>query len=150
MDEKKILQKLQRLCSKAEYCTRDMYRKALTSAEGDEEMARRIVDSLVADRFVDDLRYSSAYAREKSSISGWGPVKIRFQLRAKGIPEETLTLALAGTDPEKAFDKLLRTVREKDKTLQGDPQRKLKLLKFALGRGYNYDDVSRAVDTVMK
>lgn len=150
MDEKKILERLERQCSRAEYCSKDVYRKALKALEGDTEAAERVVAHLVKERYVDDLRYASAFAREKSSLQGWGEVKIRFQLRAKGIPEATITEALGEIDPDKASDKLMRLLAEKFRTLEGDPQCKLKLIRFALGRGYGYDEVGPAVEKTMK
>ena len=48
----------------------------------------RIVAALVEDGYADDRRYAAAFAREKSSITGWGPVKIRMALSAKGISGE--------------------------------------------------------------
>ena len=60
---RKVLAKLQLLCSKREYCSRDIYRKALAAAEGDTEAAEKLLDSLKADRFVDDGRYAGAFAR---------------------------------------------------------------------------------------
>ncbi|MBR1569705.1 MAG: RecX family transcriptional regulator [Bacteroidales bacterium] len=150
MEEKKCLARLQRLCSRAEYASQDIYRKALKDMEGDGEAAARILSSLVEDRFVDDARYASAFAREKASLQGWGPVKIRFQLRAKGIPDAVIDGALQEIDPEKAGQKLDGVVAGKYRTLKDDPQCRLKLLKFALSRGYEYADVEAAVSRVMK
>ena len=107
-----------------------------------------MVDSLVADRYVDDARYAEAYAREKASIQGWGPIKIRFQLRGKGIPEDIITGALAEVEPEKADDRLQRLLAAKARSLQGDPQFRLKLLKFGLSRGYPYEAVEAAVNNL--
>ena len=150
MEASKSLSRLQKLCSKAEYCASDIYRKALKDMEGDTEAAAKIVASLVEDRYVDDARYAAAFAREKATLQGWGPVKIRFQLRGKGIAEEAIQAALEEVEPEKAEEKLLRLLQSKARTLEGDPQAKLKLLKFALSRGYNYDSVEKAMDSLMK
>ena len=84
-DTKKILQRLEALCSRREYCSRDIYRKALERCGGDIQRADEILESLKAERFVDDLRYASAFAREKSSLSGWGELKLRTALLATGI-----------------------------------------------------------------
>ena len=149
-DEKAVLIRLQRQCSRMEYCSRDIYRKALKALDGDAEAAERVVSSLVGDRFVDDLRYASAFAREKASLQGWGKVKISFQLRGKGIPEETIREALEEIDSEKAAGRLERIVSEKYRTLKGDPQCKLKLLKFVLGRGYAYDEAAPVIDRILK
>ena len=150
MEEKKVLERLQRQCARMESCTFDVRRKALKAMEGDADAADRIVSSLVKDRFVDDRRYAAAFAREKSSLQGWGPVKIRFQLRGKGISDEIISEALQEVDPEKAASKLDKLAADKYRLLKDDSQCKLKLLKALLSRGYGYDEVEAAVSRVMK
>ena len=71
MEEKKVLERLQRQCARMEYCASDIRRKALKAMEGDAEAADRIVESLLQDRFVDDRRYAGAFAREKSALQGF-------------------------------------------------------------------------------
>lgn len=150
MDYEKCLSRLQRLCSKAEYCRSQMYTKALRDLEWDTSAAKRVVDALVADKYVDDARYASAFAREKASIQGWGPVKIRFQLRSKGISDADIASGMSEIEEPKAARKLESVIAAKYRSLKGDPQCRLKLLKFALSRGYEYGDVAAAVDSVMK
>lgn len=149
MEYTACLSRLQRLCSRAEYCAQDMYRKALKDLEGDSSAAARVVAALKADGYVSDARYSACFAREKSSLQGWGPVKIRFQLRSKGISEEDIAAGLSEIEAPKADAKLRRLVEEKYKLLAGDPQCKLKLLKYALSRGYEYVQVAPVVDSVI-
>ena len=150
MDFQTCLNRLQRLCSRAEYCRQDLYRKALKDLEGDADAAARVVESLVQDRYADDARYAAFFARDKAALQGWGPVKIRFQLRAKGIPEEAIAAALQEVDAQKAGEKLDRLVSAKARTLDGDPCKRLKLIKFALGRGYDYEAVEKAVEKALK
>ena len=146
MEYAACLSRLQRLCSRAEYCASDMYRKALKDLEGDTEAAARVVAALKADKYVDDARYASAFAREKSSLQGWGPVKIRFQLRGKGISEDDISAGMAEIESSKADAKLRRLIEDKYKVLAGDPQCKLKLLKYILSRGYEYDQVREIIE----
>lgn len=148
--QKKVLNSLEGLCAKREYCTSDIFRKAVDRCEGDAEAAAEIVASLKADRFVDDVRYASAFAREKASLTGWGPVKIRFALRAKRISDSDIDAALAEIDSSSASDRMERLLRAKWKTLQGDEHARLKLLKFALTRGYEYTAVESAVDRITR
>lgn len=149
-EEKKVLERLQRQCARAESCTADVRRKALKALEGDAEAAERIVQSLVEDRFVDDARYAAAFAREKSSLQGWGAVKIRFLLRGKGISDEIIAGALQEVDPAKAASKLEKLAADRYRILKEDPQCRLKLLKTLLSRGYGYDEVEAAVQRIMK
>ena len=146
----KILDHLRRQCSRREYCTSDVLKKAEKALEGDKEKAMQVVATLVEEKFVDDLRYASAYAREKSAISGWGEVKIRYMLSAKGIARDVIAQALAEVDPNRADSRLIKLLENKYRTLREDPQCKLKLLRFALGRGYSYDEVSGHIDALMK
>lgn len=146
----KVLNRLQNQCSKREYCSSDIYKKALTAFEGDVEQAMKIVESLIADRFVDDLRYASAFAREKSRLSGWGPIKISYMLTGKGIPKDVVAKALEEVDEGEAERKMVSVLEARYKTLQGDPQEKFKLLKFGLSRGYDYDKIAPVVDVIVK
>jgi len=147
MDEalKKKLSRLEAQCVKREYCVRDIMAKALKAAEGNQAEADELVASLRADKFVDDARYAAAFAREKSSLTGWGPVKISFALRAKGLSETDIAAGLAEIDSSRAEERLERLTAAKWKSLQDDPQGKLKLIRFALSRGYDYDAVQAAI-----
>lgn len=150
MDErsKKLLSSLQNQCARREYCSTDVFRKATTKLEGDREAAAEIVAALVKDSYIDDLRYACAFAREKAGITGWGPIKIRMALSAKGIPADTIGSALEEIDDERADAKLTRLLEAKWKSLSDDPQGKLKMLRFALSRGYQYDQVRDEVDRI--
>lgn len=143
MDEaqKKVLDRLQAQCSRREYCESDVLRKAAAALDGDKGRAREVVDSLVADRFVSNLRYAAAFAREKAHLGGWGPVKIRYALSGKGIDREVISEALGEVDPEAASSRLEKILSAKARTLEGDPQARLKLIKFALSRGYEYNEI---------
>lgn len=150
MDEKIVLERLQRLCARAEHCSSDISRRALKALEGDSEAARRIVASLEKDRFIDDARYALAFAREKSSLQGWGPVKIRYALRAKGIASHIADEAVASCgDSEAAASRMEKLLSSKARQLQGDPAARGKLMRFALGRGYTYDQALPVVEKLL-
>lgn len=148
-DPQKVADRLRGLCSRREYCRSDMMKKAVAALDGDQSEAARIVDILVEERYVDDLRYASAFARDKSSISGWGRVKISHMLSAKGISRDIIKEALEEIDEEKASSRLDKLLQSKARSLKDDPQAKLKLLRFALGRGYGYDEVKNIVDELI-
>lgn len=148
-DPQKVADRLRGLCSRREYCRSDMMKKAIAALDGDQSEATRVVDLLVKERYVDDLRYASAFARDKSSISGWGIVKISHMLSAKGISREIIDAALEEIDEEKASSRLDKLLQSKARSLKDDPQAKLKLLRFAMGRGYGYEEVKDVVDKLI-
>ena len=150
MDEKKVLDRLQRLCSRAEYCSFDISRKALRALEGDNSAAERVLAALVRERYVDDARYASAFARDKASLQGWGPVKIRCALRGKGVTgevaEDAIREACGVSSADERMEKLLAA---KARTLKGDPAVKPKLLRYAIGRGYTYEQAAPVIEKVL-
>lgn len=148
----RVLDRYRRLCSMREYCSSEVLTK-VRKALGEEaagSVAEEIVALLVKDRYVDDRRYAEAFARDKSSLAGWGEVKIRFMLRGKGIPDSVIREALAEIDPGRADERLRKLAETKFKALVEDPQCKLKLLRYLLGRGYQYGEAAPVVDALMK
>ena len=141
--EGKVIGRLQALCSRREYCSGDVYAKALRALAG------RVLDALRKDRFVDDLRYASFFAREKSRLTGWGPLKIRHALTAKGIAAEVQDEALRQLDPEETSRRMQQVLAAKSRLLARDPARKEKLLRFAQSRGYLYGQVSPLLEELL-
>lgn len=148
--EKSVYDALSAQCAKREYCTADIRRKALQRLEFDAAAAESVVSALVADGFVDDRRYAAAYAREKSALSGWGPVKIRAALLARGVARDVAVEALGEVDPARASAKLEKVLETKWRTLRDDPQGRLKLIRFALSRGYDYEPVRPLVERITR
>ena len=145
-----IMDRLRRQCSLREYCSSDILSKATSAwlracpddTEGAAAFARKAVESLQDDGYVDDLRYAAAFVRDKSSLSGWGTVKIRYALSVKKIEPDVIASALREIDSGKASDRLRRLLEGKARQLGDAPGRRMKLLRFALSRGYSYDDVA--------
>lgn len=149
-DISSVTARLMALCSRREYCSSDMYRKALTALDGDREGAAQVLEKLVSEKYVDDLRYSSAYARDKSAIAGWGSAKIRYMLSSKGVARDVIDKALLEIDESKADLKLEKLVRTKCKALEDDPQKRMKLLRYVVGRGYPYEEALSVIDRIIE
>lgn len=105
------------LAAKGECCTFDLEQKmhnwGVQSAD-----IQRVIDSLVAERFVDNLRFATAYVRDKTRFNHWGRVKTTLMLRQKHIDKQVINEAfneLPESDYQRAFeaerDKKLRQLR---------------------------------------
>lgn len=149
-DLQKVSDRMKALCSRRECCLSDIRKKVMTLLDGDESGTQTVLDQLVEQKYVDDLRYASAFARDKSAIAGWGEVKIRYMLAAKGISRDIISEALAEIDAQKACGRLEKLISNKARSLTGDPQIRMKLLRFGLGRGYSYDEVSSVVEQLLR
>ena len=143
------LQSLMRLCSRAEKSTGDARRLMRTWGVPEAEQ-QEVVDKLVAQRFIDNRRYAEAYTREKSSLAGWGARKIAMQLRQKGVEREIISQTLAILDTDAQGDKLLEKLQRKVRTTKAASEYELrgKLLRYALGLGYDYEQAMRALDKI--
>lgn len=146
----KVADKMRRMCSRREYCVVDIRKKLLVQLDGNAAEADEIIAMLLNEKYVADLRYASAYARDKASISGWGAVKIRYMLASKGVSADIIASALDEIDSGKAQARLDKLMETKFKTLKDDPQCRMKMLRFALGRGYGYEEAASIVEALIK
>ena len=162
------------LCSRREYCSSDIRGKIMASLAKScpdipeneiESMAAGAMSVLIADKYVDDSRYAAAYARDKSSISGWGPLKIRRALALKGLGRETIEEALAAADTEAASARMekvlgtkLRSLISAENNYRQKPETegksaefaiRMKMLRFAASRGYGYEEAAPVIERLM-
>jgi regulatory protein len=148
-DPLKVADRMRALCSRREYCRKDILKKVMTALDGDAAKAEEVVGKLVEERYVDDRRYAAAFARDKASIAGWGAAKIRYMLAAKGVDREIIASALEEVDVSRADARLEKLMENKARSLKDDPQRRIKLLRFGVGRGYAYEEVSSMIDRIL-
>ena len=139
------------LCSRREYCSAAVLGK-LRQKGLDDKDAAAVLERLVRERYVDDARYARAFVRDKALLSGWGPRKISFALSAKGISKEVVEEALEEVSPEDSEARMCQVLSAvlsaKWKSVSGKTlyERRTKLLRFALSRGYSYEAVLRFLD----
>lgn len=141
---------MRRLCSRREYCVADIRRKLSDALEGDTDAVKEVLDSLIREKYVDDMRYASAFARDKASIAGWGSIKISHALVAKGVDRVIIGEALKEVDCSKAEDRMEKLMANKYRSLKDDPQYRLKMLRFGLGRGYCYDEINETIEKLIR
>ena len=144
------LSRLQRLCSRAEKCIADVRRKLLEWEFAPGE-ASKIIAQLQAGGFVDERRYAKAFVHDKITLSCWGVVKIRKALKDKKIDDEIIREALCSIDKLTQEQTLAYLLSNKEKSLKAIPlaNRKIRLLRFALGRGFEYEMALRVVDELL-
>ena len=140
----------ERLCSRRELCPHDVRIKLKARGVGDEE-AERVVAALIQHNFLDEARYVRAFVHDKSHLQGWGPEKIRYALRAKEIPDSLVREALAEIDQSAQRERLFRIIESKRRNVKADSENELreKLIRFALSRGFRYEEVIAAVKGVV-
>ena len=149
MESKKIYDRLAKLCSAREYCKRDIIKKIEALAGDDAIDTQAIISQLCEEKYLDEKRYAAFFARDKSSLAGWGTAKIRYALAAKGVDKESIEYGLEQVDTEKAQKKMEGVLSAKLRTLKGDGQEVfVKLVKFGASRGYSYNQIKAFYDNI--
>ena len=141
------LSRLQNLCSTHEKCTGDV-REKLRQWNINADEKEKIISRLIKDKFVDDTRFAGFFVRDKQRINKWGKEKIRYALAHKGLSKEIIDEALLSLPVENFEDSLRELLQRKSRELSKyEPyEKKNRLIRFAVQRGFDYDLIFRLVD----
>ena len=137
MEKSKALARAAALCSRSEQCEADVHTK-LSRWLDDPDAIHDIITRLKEEGFIDDLRYARAYVHDKFLYNGWGRIKLRAMLRAKGIDSEAIDNALIQIDDNEYAQMLHRLLTNKLNSIKHADARHTRaaLLRFAASRGF--------------
>ena len=140
--EDEIRYKAEAYCSLAERCiseVRTKLRQWGLSPEKEED----VLQYLQEEKYIDEQRYCIAFVRDKYRFNQWGRVKITQALRLKRVPNVYISQAMEEIDAEEYLDSLMEQLRCKYTSVKArnDYERNGKLIRFAMGRGYEMDDI---------
>lgn len=152
----RIVSKMARICSAREYCEYDIEQKLVREGVGEEDV-KKIMAYLIENRFVDNLRYSCAFVRDKSRLKGWGSRKIIYALKSRRVPGDVIEMALREIGINQESENLAKVIEAKAASIGLNRIRdfdemnaaKNRLIRFAIGRGFEYGKVFEAVNKIM-
>jgi len=141
LSETEALNRMAAYCSMAEHCSSEVEQKLRQLGQSDETI-QRILLCLHQKHFIDEERYARAFVNDRFRFYGWGKVKILQALRLKQIPANICQSALQTIDEEDYHTTLLKLLQSKRLTIKAPSayQSQVKLLRFALSRGFGLDD----------
>ena len=147
MTEQQALSALAALCSRSEHCTGDVLLK-LERWGIDQDARQRIVDYLITNKYVDDLRYARLFVFDKLKFNKWGRRRIAEAMWAKRVPSDIQAEALSLLSDDDYADVLLPLLKSKARSVKAsnDYERAMKLMKFAAGRGFDTSVIRRCLD----
>jgi regulatory protein len=114
-----------------------------------DEVIGAVLDYCRGYHWIDDERYGAMAVRAGAS-KGHGPIKIRFELRRKGLCDSQIETAFDQPELdwfELAFELLQRRTRASDLE---DFKLRMKWLKYLLGRGFNQDQARYAISAMQE
>ncbi len=148
---KQAYSKMAQLCSRSEQCSADI-RKKIIAFELVSEVVDEIIDKLKTEKYLNDERYIKAYVADKFRINKWGRVKMRHNLRMKGLPEEMIQNELEDIDEEKYKAVLIKTMKTKAKTVKKKNrfEKMGQIIRFAQTRGFEPELIHRYMNSVLE
>lgn len=140
------LQRAASLCSGSEHCISDieekLHRWGVTKAD-----VKRVIDTLIDEKYIDEIRYATAYTRDKLRFSHWGRIKIRTMLRAQRISEADINNAFDNIDQEEYLGILESIISKKRQTMDDAESyaSRAKLIRFAMQRGFEMHEITKFI-----
>jgi len=125
------------LLARREHGVAELQRK-LVDKGLDRELVEQAVTQLAADGLVSDARFTESFIASRRQ-RGQGPVKVRYELRARQVPDSVIDACLDERDPDWR-DALKRVIEKKYRgRLSGTPATRSKQVKFLVSRGFTPD-----------
>lgn len=146
LNEEEALYKAAAYCSLAEHCSSEVSEK-LDGWGVSSDSKRRILERLVAEKYLDENRYCRFFIHDKLKYDKWGRHKIAQALWMKKIPSEISAPLLEEIDEDEYRSVLRSLLESKQRTLSARNKYEMsgKLIRFALGRGFEMDEIRRCV-----
>lgn len=147
MNEKQALIKLTAMCSKSEHSSGEI-EETLQKWELPEEVRQRIINYLKENKYVDDVRFTRAFANDKLKYNHWGRKKIEHGLYLKHVPKSMFQPVLDEIPDQDYIDILSPLLKKKWESIKGktDYERSMKLIRYAVGRGFTLDLIKKCID----
>ncbi|MCR5078239.1 MAG: RecX family transcriptional regulator [Prevotella sp.] len=145
--EPQALKKLADLCAKGEHCSGELLEKMRRWGLPEDAQAR-ILEKLTSLHYVDDARYTEFFVHDKIRYNKWGRRKIEQALWMKKIDGSISSVVLDAVPEEEYLEVLRPLLQSKYRTIkaESDYERSMKLIKFAVGRGFTIDLIRKCID----
>ncbi|MCU0355538.1 MAG: recombination regulator RecX [Cytophagales bacterium] len=132
--------------------TQQEVREKLLGYGLDEDEAEELIVRLLQENYVNEERFARTFAGGKFRLKKWGRLKIRGELKARGLSAYCVQKGMEEINPDQYWETLLELAEQKN-ALEKEPNpmaRKQKIVRFLLGKGYEQDLAWEAVNEVVK
>jgi len=146
--QKQILIKVASFCAYQERTLKEV-RQKLREWEVADDDAEPVIAELIAQNYLNEERFARSFARGKFRVKKWGRLKIRQEMKLKGLSNELIHKGLSEIDGD-SYEEVLRDLLEKKaRSLRGESVAvKQKIVRFALSRGFESDIVWDLLKTI--
>lgn len=138
--------RMTRICARKEYAPFDI-RQKLLRLDLNDDVVELLLERLIKERYIDERRYTESYIREKLHFNKWGKRKIELHLAQKRISPDVVRDVFTQFSESQLSESLLSLLEKKRKSVTGrsEYERNGKLIRYALGRGFSMQEISRCL-----
>jgi len=135
-DEKIIIEKIQSYCLYQDRCIKEVKNK-LYSFKVSSQLVENIVEYLIDNDYVNEERYTKMFIQGKLRIKKWGRIKLKYELRSKGIDIKTINEHINQINEEDYINYFNEFSTSKIKFLKGTKdQKKRSFINYFTYRGW--------------
>ncbi|MEA5424934.1 regulatory protein RecX [Arcicella lustrica] len=137
---REVLVKAANFCAYQER-TQQEVRKRLAELEVEGDEAEEMIVWLIENNYLNEERFARIFAGSKFRQKRWGRLKIRQELKMRGVSEYCLKAGMSEIEDEDYLQTLTDLLEKKAKEIkESNPlKRKQKLLSYALSKGFESD-----------
>ncbi|MGA2301939.1 MAG: regulatory protein RecX [Candidatus Acidiferrum sp.] len=128
-------------------------KKALARRCEDEKLVKRVVERLKRENLLDDARYARQFTRHRTESRKQGEYRIARDLRARGVPDRHIEVALKNASEETDPAAVIRQrIARKLRVFRGeiDERKMASLYRSLLAAGFPSDLIRRELQRVTK
>ncbi len=127
-------------------------RKRLAELEVMGDEAEEIISYLIENNYLNEERFARIFAGSKFRVKKWGRIKIRQELKMRGVSDYCLRAGMGEIDGDDYMITLEAIIEKKSKDIKDFEKliRKQKLVKYALSKGFEQDLVFDVVGNFLK
>lgn len=142
-DEDAIRSKILKFCLYQERCPAET-RQKLKALGASEATNAKMLSWLEEEGYVNEARFAREFTHGKFTLKKWGKIKIRHELRGRGIDETNIETALAeAIDPDIYEQTVQKLIEKKRAEVSEAPilEQKSKISAFLLQKGYEWERI---------
>ncbi len=137
--EKSLRERAVDLLSRREHSRQELKRKLAMHAESEEELDA-LLDDLAERRWQSDERFAEAFADSRGTR--YGTLRLKQEMRQRGIDNDTISNQLAGRDD---LALAISLWQRKFGSLPATPQEKARQMRFLAARGIGMDIIRKVL-----
>ena len=135
-DEKIIIEKIQSYCLYQDRCIKEVKNK-LYSFKVSSQLVENIVEYLIDNDYLNEERYTKMFIQGKLRIKKWGRIKLKYELRLKGIDIKIINEHINQINEEDYIEYFNEFSTNKIKFLKGsNDQKKRSFINYFTYRGW--------------